>query len=141
LTLVLDTSGVLAATTADDPRHDAARITVAAEPGPLLLSPFVAAEIDYLLLNSRRGIDAELAFLEELAARRYELTTFSADDVAEAARVIGRYRDLGIGLADASLIVIAERSGTRRILTLDERHFRALRASDGSAFVLLPADA
>jgi predicted nucleic acid-binding protein len=44
-------------------------------------------------------------------------------------------------LADASVIATAERLGTRRILTVDERHFRVVRASDGKPFILLPADA
>ena len=141
MTLVLDTSGLLAALTLDEPAHAAARDALASEQGPLLLSPFVLAELDYLLLTSLRGVTAEPEFLEEVAGGSYELATFSAGDVAVARGVVDRYRDLGIGLADASIVVLAERLGTRRILTLDERHFRALRASDGSAFVLLPTDA
>ncbi len=49
---------------------------------------------------------------------------------------------LGIGLADASVVVLAERYGTYDILTLDERHFRAMRPLTGRrSFRLLPADA
>jgi hypothetical protein len=36
------------------------------------------------------------------------------------------------------MLVLAERHGTDRILTLDERHFRAVRTSTGGAFTLLP---
>jgi predicted nucleic acid-binding protein len=42
---------------------------------------------------------------------------------------------------DASVIATAERLGTLRILTLDERDFRAVRSQSGQPFVLLPADA
>ncbi len=55
--------------------------------------------------------------------------------------MLASYRDLMIGLADASIVVLAGRYGTNRILTLDERHFRALWAPDGGHFTLLPADA
>ncbi len=103
------------------------------------MSPFVLAEIDYML-GTRLGSRAQTDFLNEVVAGAYELALISRQDVAAAAAVVGRYDDLRIGLADASLVVLAERYGTRRILTLDTRHFRALRASDGSAFVLLPAD-
>ena len=51
-----------------------------------------------------------------------------------------RYANLAIGLADASIIALAQRHGTRDVLTLDERHFRALRTSDGKRFRVLPAD-
>jgi predicted nucleic acid-binding protein len=69
------------------------------------------------------------------------LEPFDADAVGEANRVIGRYRDLAIGLADASIAVLATRYGVRDVLTLDERHFRAMRGPGGRPFRLLPADA
>jgi predicted nucleic acid-binding protein len=53
-----------------------------------------------------------------------------------------RYADNGLGLADASLVALAQRLGTIEIATLDERHFRAVQPlAAGKAFRLLPADA
>jgi predicted nucleic acid-binding protein len=139
VTLVVDTSGLLAALAADQRLHASARRALAEEVGDLVLSPFVLAELDYLVTREL-GTDASLELLSDVARGAYALAGFGDEDVADARDVIDRYRDLGIGLADASLVVLAEREGTRRILTLDERHFRALRASDGKPFVLLPAD-
>jgi uncharacterized protein len=51
-----------------------------------------------------------------------------------------QYADLNLGLADLSVVVLANRLGTRRILTFDRRHFRAVRPIQGGAFTLLPAD-
>jgi predicted nucleic acid-binding protein len=51
-----------------------------------------------------------------------------------------QYRDLDVGLTDLSLIVIAARFGTTRILTFDERHFRTMRPLQGGVFALLPFD-
>lgn len=48
--------------------------------------------------------------------------------------------DLGISLADASIVTLAARHATRDVLTLDERHFRVLTIK-GKPFRLLPADA
>jgi hypothetical protein len=45
-----------------------------------------------------------------------------------------------LGLADLSVVVLARHFRTRRLLTFDERHFRALRPVAGRAFTLLPAD-
>ena len=50
------------------------------------------------------------------------------------------HRDLALGLADASIVVLAVRYGIWDVLTLDERHFRALRGPDGQVFRVLPAD-
>jgi predicted nucleic acid-binding protein len=138
--IVLDTSGLLAFIDTDQNRHEDVKRSLEADPGPFLLSPFVAAEVDYLLLD-RVGPVAELLFLSEVARGAYRLEGFGAEDVEQAAQVIGRYRDLRIGLADASLVVLAARAGTNRLLTLDERNFRAVRPLRGRSFTLLPADA
>jgi predicted nucleic acid-binding protein len=47
---------------------------------------------------------------------------------------------LGPGLADASIVVLADRYATLDLLTLDERHFRAVRGLGNRPFRLLPAD-
>ena len=52
-----------------------------------------------------------------------------------------RYADLRVGLADASVVVLANRHRTLDLLSTDERHFRALRGSGGKSFRLLPFDA
>jgi predicted nucleic acid-binding protein len=137
--IVLDTSGLLAALDADQRHHEPAREVLAADPGPLLLSPFVLAELDHLLLE-RVGVQAERALLDEVAGGVYDLVPFGMGEVAEAADLVGRYGDLRIGLADASVVVIAAAARTTRVLTLDERHFRPLRPLWGKAFTLLPAD-
>ncbi len=64
----------------------------------------------------------------------------TGEDVARAQAIIERYADLQISLADASIVVLAERHRVRDVLTLDERHFRVLTA-DGKPLRLLPADA
>jgi predicted nucleic acid-binding protein len=137
--IVLDTSGLLAALDADQRHHERARQALDADPGPFLLSPFVLAELDYLLLE-RAGIQAEQALLDEVAAGVYDLVPFGVEEVAEAADLIGRHGELRIGLADASVAVIAAAAKTTRLLSLDERHFRPMRPLWGDAFTLLPAD-
>jgi predicted nucleic acid-binding protein len=138
--IVLDTSGLLAALDGDHPRHDETRGAVDRDPGPFLLSPLVLAEVDYLL-STRMGIGSEVAFLRQVAAGAFRLELLSADDVALATDLVERYADLNIGLTDASLVVIAGREGTTRLLTFDERHFRAIRPLTGRSLRLLPADA
>ena len=138
--LILDTSGLLAALDVDEPDHEAARAAVEAATGPLVMSPFVLAELDYLLLT-HVGPAAEVALLEQVRADAYALAPFDRGDVASALTVVQRYHDLALGLADASVVVLAERHATTSLLTLDERRFRAVRTPTGGYFTLLPADA
>jgi uncharacterized protein len=99
----------------------------------------VLAELDYLLAR-HVGTEAQTALLEEVVRGAYQLELFGAEDVKSAKDVLERYANLDIGLADASLVVLAARHGVRDILTLDERHFRALRIGKRKRFRLLPAD-
>ena len=119
--------------------HEACARAVAST-RPLVLSPLVLAELDYLVARLD-GVDAELTLLGELSSGAYELASFGVDDLIRARAVIERYRDLPLGLADASLVVLADRYETDNILTLDERHFRVVRSLSGNPFCLLPADA
>jgi uncharacterized protein len=137
--IVLDTSGLLAALDSAQRHHAAARRAVVSDAGPLLLSPFVLAELDYLLMT-RVGVAAETALLHEVVEGAYQLVDFTNEDIAEATELIERYGELRLGLADASVAVIAGRARTTRVLTLDERHFRSVRPLWGNAFELLPAD-
>jgi len=135
--ILLDTSGLLAAIDGSQNQHTESAAALREASGPLLLSPFVLAELDYLLATrvSRR---AQQALLGEVARGAYRLEPFGAQDVASAAFVLRRYRDLEIGLADASIVVLAQRYGVLDVLTLDHRHFQALRGPGGKRFRLRP---
>jgi uncharacterized protein len=124
-----------------DPDHESAVATLRDWGGELVSSPLTLAEADHLIL-SRLGIDAEIAFAKGLAGA-FTVPALDARSLNAAAQLCERYRDLelGLGLADASIIVLAARYGTRSLATFDQRHFRAVTALTGGAFELLPADA
>jgi predicted nucleic acid-binding protein len=133
--IVLDTSGLLAWIDASQRLHGAVTEAMKSVLPPYLLSPFVLAELDYLLAT-RVGRNEEHALLEEIESGAYELVAFTREDVGRARSVMMRFEDLHVGLADASIVVIAERYRTQDVLTLDERHFRTLTASDRRPFRL-----
>lgn len=135
--IVADTSGLLAFFDASEARHVAAMAAVDAEGDRLVVSPYVVAELDYLVLR-RWGAERELAVLRELASGAYDLVAFGADDLARAAAVVERYRDQSIGVTDASIVVLADRWHTRTVLTLDRRHFDVLRPLSGGRFTVVP---
>jgi predicted nucleic acid-binding protein len=135
--IVCDSSGILAAIDRTQSRHHEAKSAIESIPGPYLVSPFVVAELDYMITR-RIGPHAAKAFLRDVANGSYRLEAFGPDDVAAALNLIEKYADHAIGLADASNVVVAARYGITRILTLDERHFRVLRSTSGEPFELVP---
>lgn len=134
--IIADTSGLLALFNRREPAHAAVAAVVAASPEPLVVSPYIVAELDYLVAT-RLGPEAETAVLRELASGAYELPAIDAEDLEVCAQLVTRYRDQDIGVADASLVALARRYDTRRILTLDRRHFGVVRPLNGGHFKLL----
>lgn len=135
--ILADTSGLLALFNRREPRHSAVRTAVENEPEPLVVSPYVIAELD-CLIATRLGVEAELTVLFELAGGAYHLADFPAEDLARAQSVIERYSDQDIGAADASIVVLADRYRTTAVLTFDHRHFNTVRPLAGGSFQLLP---
>ena len=121
--ILLDTSGLLAALFRDQRQHSNCARVLLETTLPLVLSPFVLAELDYLV-RKLAGISTEMELLAEVARGAYELVEFRAHDVESARTIIQEHGDLSVGLADASLVVLSRRLRTNEILTLDERHFR-----------------
>jgi uncharacterized protein len=138
--IVLDTSFVVALLEGDDAGHREAADFYAKAEGGFTTTPLILAEIDHLLHS--RGTPAALeAFHREVRAGNLGVEWWPQLDV-NAAEIAARYADLGLGLTDASLVVLAGRLETNRIASFDERHFRAVEPLTGaSSFALLPADA
>ncbi|HEV3083906.1 MAG TPA: PIN domain-containing protein [Gemmataceae bacterium] len=139
MALICDTSGVYSLYDADDAGYAATTRVVESEAGPLLLPVILLAEIDYLL-HSRLGADAAFQFLEAVEQGDFTLIPLLALDLARCRELLVQYRDLEIGLADATIVAAAERLGLPRLLTQDQRHFRAIHPRGFDHFVLLPAD-
>lgn len=137
--ILLDTSGLLAAMFEDQNHHEAcARVLREAE-DERIISTFVLAEADYLI-QKFGGWQAEVAFLYEVTCGAYLIAPFEDRDVREATQIVKLYADLKVGLADASIVVLANRYNCRDVLTLDLRHFRALIPKPRRTFRILPAD-
>jgi hypothetical protein len=135
--VIVDTSALLAFFDTDEPDHVAVSAVLTGAKEPLAVSPYVLAELDYLVA-SRLGVTAELAMLGELAGGAWDLPAIDAGDIAMASSIIGRYADQELGVADASIVVLADRYRTRTIVSLDRRHFDVVRPIGGGRFTVLP---
>jgi len=140
--IMVDTSAVLASVDESYAEHELIAAILAGNEGPLVVSPMIIAEADYMLFT-RLGAAAARQFAADVAAEAYELAEWTAADQAVALDVINRNSDDSnyIGIADASNVILADRYRTTRLLTLDQRHFRRLRPLWGADhFTILPSD-
>ena len=97
----------------------------------------VLSELDYWCA-ARLSVDAWLVFLDDLRAGAYTIRRRPRRDLERCRELQDRYRDLRLGVVDASLIALAERLDEVKIATLDERHFRVVRPRHVPAFDLWP---
>ena len=134
--MIVDTSALFAFMRIGDPDHASVSRALDASV-PLVVSPFVIAELDSLV-ETRIGIRAELAVLAELSSGTYELPALTPADLISCAAIIERYSDHRVGITDASLVVLADRYQTRTICTLDRRHFSVLRTLNDEPFNVVP---
>lgn len=105
-----------------------------------MISPFVIAELDYMILRDY-GRDDQLAFLEEVDCGAYTLEPFDEADFSRAWQLVSEHHYLtSFGIADASCVVLAERHGTSYILATDQRDFRHVELPGGGYFRILPYD-
>ncbi len=140
MSLVADSGALYALYDAGDRHHRRVREVVEEAAGPIVVPAAVLPELDYLL-REFLGLDAELDFLDSLLAGAFAVDSEIERDLPRCRELIAAHRDLDLGLVDSAVMATAERLGTLRILTVDERDFRAVRSASGKPFVLLPADA
>lgn len=136
--IVLDTSAVLAFMDSADVHHEAVVSWMADEREELVTTPLAVAEMDYLVLR-HGGADAARALRENLADGAWAVEWWPAA-MRRTVEVAEQWSDAAVGLADASLVALAERIRTTSVATLDERQFRLFSTASGQTFRLLPAD-
>lgn len=132
---VVDAGPLYAAADTDDDHHEACRAVLSRADLRLVVPAMVVAEATYFV-GRRLGADVEAAFLQGLGS--LDIEGPAPEDFARIAELVRRYADFPLGGTDASVVALAERVGASIVITLDRRHFGAVRPTHVEAFELLP---
>jgi uncharacterized protein len=124
--IIADTGFWLALANARDRFHAAALQALDRAREPLICTWPVMTETCHLLA-ARLSVDAELAFVRSAAAGAFQIFDLELGHLERIQVLMDKYRDLPMDLADGSLVVLAEELGSGRILSTDQRDFRAYR--------------
>jgi predicted nucleic acid-binding protein len=100
-----------------------------------VIPALVVAEVTYFI-GKGLGPVAEARFLRGL--RDFDIEAPEPEDWVRMAALVEEYTDFPLGTTDASVIALAERLGTDVVITLDRRHFGAVRPRHCEALRLLP---
>ncbi len=135
--VIADTGFWLALANKRDSHHREARVALASLQEPLITTWPVMTETCHLLLN-RLGHQSLLRFMDSYAKGAFATFELSHDFHAERlAALMGKYADLPMDLADASLVILAEELKDGRILTTDARDFKTYRWKEHYPFANL----
>ena len=135
MSILADTSGLLALLDADSAWHGAASGLLGRE--ELLVPSSVLCEVDYMAAT-RLGAATAQAFLEDVVNGAYGFLNVEFTDIARALELMRAHADARIGYVDASVVALAERHRLNRVLTLDRRHFSIFRPKGLTHLELLP---
>ncbi|MGH7784587.1 MAG: type II toxin-antitoxin system VapC family toxin [Candidatus Binatia bacterium] len=133
--ILVDAGPLIALIHEDDSEHERCREAFAAMNDPLGTVWPVVAEAMHLLSFSWQ---AQEALWEMIEMGAVEFLPLGIDDVPHMKKLMHKYRDLPMDLADAALVRVAERERLRRIFTLDRRDFQIYRPSRVGRFSILP---
>jgi predicted nucleic acid-binding protein len=135
--LIVDAGPLYAASATRDSNHARCVKLLSEAPGPLLVPELVVTEVSYLL-SDRIGAHAELAFARAIAQDELVVEPVLDSEWERVAELMEQYLDLPLGMADASLIALAERHKATTVATLDHRHLGVVRPRHVASFTLLP---
>jgi predicted nucleic acid-binding protein len=133
--LIIDTGPLVALLDATDPDHGRCARLLQETNEPRIVPVCVLVEVEYLL---RPWPEAFAALLADFDRGALELLDLPARWLLRAGELIERYRDLPLGLVDATVIAAAEMLGETKVATLDHRHFTVVRPAHADALTLVP---
>jgi predicted nucleic acid-binding protein len=93
---------------------------------PLITTWPVLTETCHILLK-RLGSAALLSFMKSFDDSAFEVVNIKEDQKGELLRLMKKYRELPMDLADASLVILAEHLGHGRIVSTDTRDFKTYK--------------
>ncbi len=135
MALILDTGPLVALLDATDPDHDRCATLIRETREPRIVPVCVLVEVEYVLRPWPRALAALLTDFQTGALQLLDLPTRW---LMRSGELIDRYRDLPLGLVDATVIAATEMLDETKVATLDHRHFTVVRPRHTPALELLP---
>ena len=130
--IIVDTGPLVALFHARDRHHEAAKAVLESNPAVLVSTwPVITEACHFLAQAGRRAL---LTFVRRGALR---VEALSVEDVPQLDELLARYERMDI--ADATLVLIAEKTGITEIFTIARRDFEAYRTRSGRRLRLLLA--
>jgi uncharacterized protein len=133
--LIIDTGPLVSLLDATDPDHERCAELLQGTSERRMVPVLVLVEVEYLL---RPWPQAFAALLADFAADGFELLELPTHWLLRAGELLEQYRDLSLGLVDASVLASTEMLEETKLATLDHRHFSVVQPAHTAGLALLP---
>lgn len=137
MTVLIDTSFLLALADYRDPHHavaiDAIRIVRAPRAIPVPVLPEA-----FYMISTRVSYLAAVRFLEQVSHDNFNLEPILDADVNRMTAIMRNYADARFDFVDCCIMALAERLKVTRVLTFDRRDFPIFRPAHCEYLTLLP---
>ena len=128
--IIVDAGPLVALFRARDKHHEAAKSMLESTRALLVTTwPVVTEACHFLLRDGKRAL---LGFIRRGGLR---IESLSADDIPRLDELLARYERMDF--ADATLVLLAEKTGITEIFTIDRRDFEMYRTRGGRRFRLV----
>jgi predicted nucleic acid-binding protein len=133
---LLDTGPLVALLDRSEPDHDPVQNLMARLRGQRLITTgAVITETFYFLSEVPNGPASLASFLDASASQVRDV--FNSDALAAVVGLMKKYANIPMDFPDATLVWVAEQTGTDKVLTLDRRGFSSFRFAKNRPFKLL----
>jgi predicted nucleic acid-binding protein len=132
---VVDASALVAAVDGADRAHDRVVEILNDRTFTFVVPALCVAEACYVV-NGKYGPRVESEFLAGMQA--LDVLAPLPEEWARMAEIVRQYAGFNVGGTNASIVALAERLGTDIVITLDRRHFSAIRPAHCAALKILP---
>lgn len=132
---IVDTGPLVAYLRLDDPAHAEVVSCLDRFTGQLITTSAVITEAMHFVAPGRGGARLLADFVAAAGVATFDFS--EPDQLAAAAGLMEKYADTPMDFADATLLLLAEASGTLDILTLDRRGFSTYRTRQGKPLRLV----
>jgi hypothetical protein len=133
--ILVDAGPLVAFVDADDGHHRSCVSALRGLRDSLATVWPAVTEAFYLLSDLPKAQDA---VWEMLSRGAIQLLSLDKQDIPRIRELMKKYADRPMDLADAALVRVAEREGTRKVFTVDRKDFTVYRLHGRTKFTLIP---
>ncbi len=115
-TILIDAGPLIALFDKDDKYHEGIKIFIQKEKYKFITTTAVITEVSHML---DFNINVQISFLEWVMNGGVLLQEIEQKDMFRIVKICKKYSDLPMDFADATLVIAAEKTGIRKIISID----------------------